>query len=59
MVVLNASSAGWGDQVTKEFTGLTTEVMPVLLGILGVALTIFGLQWGVRKAMKFFKSTTN
>lgn len=55
----STASAGWASQVTEEFTKVAGEVTPVLLAILGVALGIFGLQWGVRKAMKFFKSTTN
>lgn len=63
MVALEAqnlqSTAGWGATVTSEFTKMAGEVTPILLAILGVALGIFGLQWGVRKAMKFFKSTTN
>ncbi|MEG0619044.1 MAG: hypothetical protein RR557_07090 [Bacilli bacterium] len=54
-----AADSGWGAAVTTEFTKVSAEVMPVLLAILGIALGIFGLQWGVRKAMKFFKSTTN
>ena len=36
----------------SSVTGLLTDVLPIALGI-------FALQWGVRKGIKFFKSSAN
>ena len=33
-------------------TGLLTDLLPIALGV-------FALQWGVRKGIKFFKSSAN
>lgn len=33
-------------------TGMLTDLLPIALGI-------FALQWGVRKGIKFFKSSAN
>lgn len=33
-------------------TGLITDLLPIALGI-------FALQWGIRKGIKFFKSSAN
>lgn len=49
----------WTDQVLTNVTSSADEVTLLLLGILGVGLGIFAIQWGVRKAIRFFKSTTN
>lgn len=35
-----------------DVTGLMTDLLPIALGI-------FALQWGVRKGIKFFKSSAN
>lgn len=36
----------------SDVTGMMTKLIPIALGI-------FALQWGIRKGIKFFKSSTN
>lgn len=55
----SAADPNWTSAVETEIKTAGTDVTTLLLKILTVALGIFALQWGVRKAMKFFKATTN
>jgi len=55
----SAATPDWTTQVETEMTTAGSDVTGLLLKILGIGLGIFALQWGVRKAMKFFKATTN
>lgn len=55
----SAAESGWTTTVETEMKTAGADVTSVLLKILVVALGIFALQFGVKKAMKFFKSTTN
>lgn len=57
--LLTADSSSWTGAVETAIKSTAGEVTTVMLAVLAVGLGIFGLQWGVRKAMKFFKSTTN
>jgi len=57
-----ASAAAPTDWVTPVETAVKAEagnVTKVMLALLVIGLGIFGLQWGVRKAIRFFKATTN
>lgn len=45
--VVSAVTTAVGDTI-----GLMTSLLPI-------ALTVFAAMWGIRKAMKFFKSTAN
>jgi len=55
----SAAEVDWTSTVETEVKKTGAEVTKVMLLLLAVGLGIFGLQWGVRKALKFFKSTTN
>lgn len=47
---------------TSIVTGLTktaTDVTGMMTDLIPVALGVFALQWGIRKGIKFFKSSTN
>lgn len=50
---------GWSSAIQTALTSTAGEVTTLFAAILTVALGIFAFQWGVRKALKFFKSTTN
>lgn len=54
-----APGVDWTTAVETDVKSMAGDVTKVMLAILTVALGIFGLQWGVRKAIRFFKSTTN
>lgn len=56
---LAAEPASWTTAVETDVKSMAGDVTKVMLSILTVALGIFALQWGVRKAIRFFKSTTN
>lgn len=36
-----------------------TDTINMMMAILPIGLTVFATVWGVKKAMRFFKSTTN
>ena len=57
--LMAAEPVAWTGAVEEAIKSTAGEVTTVMLAVLVVGLGIFGLQWGVRKAMKFFKSTTN
>ena len=46
-------------EVTTALTSTASDVTGFMTGIVAIGLGIFALQWGVRKGIKFFKSTTN
>ncbi len=43
-----------GDQLTSQFSGIVSTVIPVILGILGSGLVIFGIIKLVKLAKKIF-----
>ncbi len=43
-----------GDQLTAQFSGIVSTVIPVILGILGSGLVIFGIIKLVKLAKKIF-----
>lgn len=45
--------------IISAFTTASADVLVLMAGLLPVALGIFATSWGVKKAMKFFKATTN
>lgn len=55
----SAAPVDWTSAVESDVKATAADVTKVMLAILTVALGIFGLQWGVRKAIRFFKATTN
>ena len=62
LTLMNATTpvdSQWSGAVEEALKGTAGEVTTLMLAVLVIGLGIFGLQWGVRKAMKFFKSTTN
>lgn len=60
MPVLNVGTGLGIDAATiiASFTTASADVLALMAGLLPVALGIFATTWGVRKAMRFFKSTT-
>lgn len=45
--------------VTGAFTTAVNSTITMMAGLLPVGLTVFATVWGVRKAIRFFKATTN
>lgn len=43
-----------GDQLTEQFTSLVGTIIPVIIGILGSGLVIFGIMALIRLAKKTF-----
>ena len=43
-----------GDQLTAQFSSMVTTIIPVILGILGSGLVIFGIFALIRLAKKIF-----
>lgn len=44
----------YSDQITKQFTTLAGDVVPIILGVLGAGLVIFGILAGIKFAKKAF-----
>jgi len=55
----SAAAPDWVTPVETAVKGEAANVTKVMLALLVIGLGIFGLQWGVRKAIRFFKATTN
>lgn len=47
-----------GDQLTDQFSSLVTTIIPVVLGILGSGLVIFGIIALIKLAKKVFGKVT-
>lgn len=47
------------ESVVPALTTAASSVTGLIVDILPIALGIFALQWGVRKGIKFFKSSAN
>lgn len=45
-----------GNQLTSQFSGMVSTIIPVVLGILGAGLVIFGIIKLVKLAKKIFGS---
>lgn len=45
-----------GNQLTSQFSGMVTTIIPVILGILGTGLVIFGIIKLVKLAKRIFGS---
>lgn len=54
-----AAPVDWTTPVETAVKAETGNITKVMLALLVLGLGIFGLQFGVRKAIRFFKSTTN
>lgn len=52
------NASGTFSAVTTSLTATAGDVTGFMLSVVGAALTVFALQWGVRKGLRFFKSLT-
>jgi MFS-type transporter involved in bile tolerance (Atg22 family) len=52
-------AAPWADSATTAITSAAGDVTGFMTTVLPIALGVFALQWGVRKGIKFFKSSAN
>ena len=50
----SSSLSQYSDQITNQFTKLAGDVVPIILGVLGAGLVIFGILAGIRFAKKAF-----
>ena len=45
--------------ITSSFTTAVGNTLELFAALLPIALTVFAAVWGIRKAMQFFKASTN
>lgn len=50
----NSLMAEAGEQLTNQFSGMVSTIIPVILGILGSGLVIFGIFALIKLAKKIF-----
>ncbi|MCP1187564.1 hypothetical protein [Paenibacillus sp. 1781tsa1] len=48
-----------GAAVVTAVTTAVTDTLQLMMDLLPLGLTIFAAGWGIKRAMKFFKGTTN
>lgn len=48
-----------GDIVSTAFQSTVNDTISMFGELLPIALTVFAFTWGVRKAMRFFKTSAN
>lgn len=48
-----------GTDVVTAITTVASDVTTDMSGVLVAALSVFALQWGIRKVIKFFKAASN
>lgn len=49
----------WSTTVSTAVQTAVTDTLEMFAAVLPIGLTVFAALWGIRKAIKFFKSTTN
>lgn len=57
-----AFAAGTGidaSVVTSAVNDAVTNTISMMAGLLPLALTVFAATWGIRKAIRFFKASSN
>lgn len=47
------------EQVTTAVQSAVNDTISLFMAILPIALSVFAVTWGVRRAMRFFKSSAN
>ena len=50
--------AAYTDQITNQFSSTVDAVAPIVVGVLGAGLTIFGIFFGIRTAKKMFSTVS-
>lgn len=51
--------ATYADDITAQFKGAATDIMPIIIGVLGVGLGIFAVFKGIKLAKKMFGTVSN
>lgn len=49
----------WSETVTQAVQTAVNDTLEMFAAVLPIALTVFAVSWGVRKAIRFFKGATN
>lgn len=49
----------WAQTVSTAVQSAVTDTLEMFAAVLPIGLTVFAALWGIRKAIRFFKSTTN
>lgn len=47
------------ETITTAVGQAVTDTLALMAGLLPIALSVFAMVWGVRKAMRFFKAASN
>lgn len=50
---------GMGTAVKSAVQTAVTDTLAMMMDLLPIALTVFAAVWGVKKAIRFFKSASN
>lgn len=49
----------WAETITQSVQAAVNDVLDMFAAVLPIALTVFAVSWGVRKAIRFFKGATH
>lgn len=49
----------WSQTITTAVQSAVDDTLQMFAAVLPIALTVFAVSWGVRKAIRFFKGATN
>ncbi len=53
------STVNISDTIRTSFTTMQNDLISYIGIVLPIGLTIFGTYWGIQKAIKFFKKSSN
>lgn len=56
--VESASLSSYTTQITDQFTTLASDVVPIIIGVLGAGLVIFGVFMAIRLGKKMFSTVS-
>lgn len=49
----------WAQTVTEAVQTAVSDTLEMFAAVLPIALTVFAVSWGVKRAIRFFKGATN
>lgn len=58
-VSASAEEADYTAQILEQFEGAAADVIPIILGVMGVGLGIFAIFKGIKLAKKMFGTVSN
>lgn len=49
----------WAQTVSTAVQSAVADTLEMFAAVLPIGLTVFAALWGIKKAIRFFKATTN